>query len=252
MNLRDLQYLVAVSDTLHFGRAAAQVHVSQPTLSMQLKKLEETLGVQLIERSNKQVMLTPIGMEIAARARGILTSTAQLVEVAKHARDPLAGTLHLGLFPTLAPYLLPSLMPHLRARFPALKLQLVEEKTPELLQQLEAGEIDAALLTLPLPAAHPALVSASLFTEPFLLAVSPSHRLAKRKKVALSDLTQESVLLLEDGHCLRDQALEICQMIGVGEASHFRATSLETLRHMVAAGAERPTCLIFTATISTS
>lgn len=236
MNLRDLQYLVAVADTLHFGRAAQLVHVSQPTLSMQIKKLEETLGVQLIERTNKQVMLTTIGTEIAARARTLLAGAHQLVEAARSARDPLAGTLHLGLFPTLAPYVLPGLMPQLSAAFPALTLQLVEEKTPDLLRRLENGTLDAALLALPLPAEHPALCSLPLFTEPFLLAVARTHRLAARTEVTLRDLAEESVLLLEDGHCLRDQALEICHRIGLGEAGHFRATSLETLRHMVAAG----------------
>ena len=236
MNLRDLQYLVAVSDTLHFGKAATQVNVSQPTLSMQLKKLEQTLGVQLFERSNKHVMLTPIGEDISTRARGVLEAANALVQAAQNAGDPLAGRLKLGLFPTLAPYLLPSLMPQLRGLFPALDIQLVEEKTPELLAQLEAGTLECALLALPLPAEHRALVTATLFTEPFLLAVAPDHPLAKRRSVKLTDLAKESVLLLEDGHCLRDQALAICQMIGVGEANHFRATSLETLRHMVAGG----------------
>ncbi len=224
---------MAVADTLHFGRAAAAVHVSQPTLSMQLKKLEETLGVQLLERTNKRVMLTAVGRETVARARRVLAEVEQLKQAASAARDPLAGTLTLGIFPTLAPYLLPRLMPALKTAFPRLKLLLVEEKTPELLRRLEAGALDAALLAMPVES--PALASATLFTEPFLLALSPAHRLAKRKTVTLTDLKRETVLLLEDGHCLRDQALEVCHTIGIGEAAHFRATSLETLRHMVAA-----------------
>ncbi len=233
MNLRDLHYLVTVADTLHFGQAAITCNVSQPTLSMQLKKLEEELGVQLFERSNKHVMLTPMGGEITARARRVLAEVAQMKEAAASSRDPLAGTLRLGLFPTLAPYLLPGLMPKLQAEFPKLNLLLTEEKTPILLQKLEAGEIDAALFAMPVEAAG--LAVTPLFQEPFLLAVGAKHRLAKRKAVTLEDLAGESVLLLEDGHCLRDQALAVCHRIGVGEASHFRATSLETLRHMVSA-----------------
>lgn len=233
MNLRDLEYLVAVADTLHFGQAAKRVHVSQPTLSMQLKKLEETLGVQLFERSNRQVMLTNTGREIVARARRALDEVTAMKHIARAASDPLAGTLRIGLFPTLAPYLLPSLMPKLNAAFPKLHLLLIEEKTPELIHQLESGAIDCALLAMPVHADM--LQGLPLFTEPFLLAMSHTHRLAERKNVKLADLAHENVLLLEDGHCLRDQALEVCQMVGIGEANNFRATSLETLRHMLAA-----------------
>ena len=233
MNLRDLEYLVAVADHLHFGKAALAVHVSQPTLSMQLKKLEESLGVQLFERSNKRVMLTAIGEEITARARRTLDEAAQLKQAAHAARDPLAGTVRIGIFPTLAPYLLPTLMPVLKAGFPRLSLQLVEEKTPELLSQLAAGRLDAAMLAMPVDEQH--LRGIRLFEEPFLLAVSRGHALAARGSITLSDLQGESLLLLEDGHCLRDQALEVCHRAGIGESASFRATSLETLRHMVAA-----------------
>lgn len=233
MNLRDLQYLVAVAEQLHFGRAAMACHVSQPTLSMQLKKLEETLGVQLFERSNKRVMLTPMGHDMAERARRMLHEAEQMRRIAHAARDPEAGLLRLGIFPTLAPYLLPSLMPLLTKRFPKLNLQLVEERTPELLAQLAKGTLDAAILAM--PTASEALMTATLFEEPFLLAVARKHRLAKRKTVTAADMHGETVLLLEDGHCLRDQALEVCHLAGVSESSRFRATSLETLRHMVAA-----------------
>ena len=233
MNLRDLQYLIAVADHLHFGKAARIVHVSQPTLSMQLKKLEESLGVQLFERTNKRVMLTPIGQDIVARARRTLNEAEQITRIAQSARDPMAGTLKLGIFPTLAPYLLPSLMPKMTAGFPRLTLQLVEERTPELIRQLEGGLIDAAMLAMPVDS--PQLDSIRLFTEPFLLAVAPDHPLAKRKQVGIRDMQDASVLLLEDGHCLRDQALEVCHLAGIGESASFRATSLETLRHMVAA-----------------
>lgn len=233
MNLRELQYVIAVADSLHFGRAAEACHVSQPTLSMQLKKLEEELGVQLFERTNKQVMLTPIGRDIAARARRTLAEVEQMKAVASAARDPQAGTLSMGLFPTLAPYILPSLMPKLHAEFARLNVLLVEEKTPELVRRLEAGELDCALLAMPV--ASDTLRHISLFSEPFMLAVAADHPLASRSAVSLSQLRDTKMLLLEDGHCLRDQALEVCQMIGLGEANNFRATSLETLRHMVAA-----------------
>lgn len=234
MNLRDLEYLVAAADHLHFGNAARAVNVSQPTLSMQLKKLEETLGVQLFERTNKQVMLTAIGAETVARARRVLQEVKQMKLAANASRDPLAGTLKLGLFPTLAPYLLPSLMPQLHDAFPKLQLQLIEEKTPQLIEQLQSGGLDCALLAMPVQAAD--LSVAPLFHEPFLLATSPGHRLAKRKTITLEDLDAETVLLLEDGHCLRDQALEVCRRVGVSETDNFRASSLETLRHMVARG----------------
>lgn len=232
MNLRDLQYLVAVANHLHFGKAADAVHVSQPTLSMQLKKLEEELGVQLFERSNKRVMLTPIGTELVARAKRVLGEAEQLMLTAKAANNPNAGVLRLGIFPTLAPYLLPSLMPLLTKHFPKLRVQLIEERTPELVRALDSGELDAALLAMPVDGVR--LVGAELFTEPFLLAAPKHHPLATRKTVTLEDLQGQFLLLLEDGHCLRDQALAVCQLSGAAEADNFRATSLETLRHMVA------------------
>ena len=234
MNLRDLEYLTAVAQHLHFGKAALACNVSQPTLSMQLKKLEETLGVQLFERTNKTVMLTTIGHDIVARAKRIVEDSKQLRAVAKAAINPLAGELRLGIFPTLAPYLLPSLMPKLKHQFPLLTVLLVEEKTPELIAQLEDGTLDAALLAMPLT--NPAFDSNDLFSEDFVLAVPAGHALSKRKNITKSDLRHETMLLLEDGHCLRDQALEVCSALGIGESKSFRATSLETLRHMVAAG----------------
>lgn len=232
MNLRDLQYLAAVGEHLHFGRAALACHVSQPTLSMQLKKLEETLGVFLFERSNKRVLLTPIGQQVLVRARSILSTVEEMKREAASARDPEAGRVTLGLFPTLAPYLLPEIMPRLAKRFPRLSLQLVEEKTPELITQLEQGVLDAALLAMPV--AQSAFEHAFVLREPFLLAVAKHHPLAKRKAVTAADMLGARLLLLEDGHCLREQALEFCHRAGAAEAASFRATSLETLRHMVA------------------
>ena len=234
MNLRDLQYLVAVADHLHFGQAAEECHVSQPTLSMQLKKLETQLGVQFFERTNRSVFLTPIGREIVQRARRTLAEAEQIKRVASAAKDPLTGDLRMGVFPTLAPYLLPSLVPKIKTHFPNLNLLLTEEKTADIIRMLEQGQLDCALLAMPV--AHDQLESEKLFTEAFTLAVPVAHPLAKRKSVSLSDLDECAILLLDEGHCLREQALQVCPAIGKGEAKNFRATSLETLRHMVAAG----------------
>ena len=235
MNLRDLGYLVAVAEHRHFGRAAEACFVSQPTLSTQLKKLEQELGVELIERSPRQVMLTPAGARVVERARIILFEADDIRSIAKQAQDPEAGSVRLGLFPTIAPYLLPHVVPRLHHRFPALELLLVEEKTEVVLQRLRDGKLDAAVLALPV--FDDRLVREDLFTEEFVLAVPADHPLASTDDpVDVSVLAAEHVLLLEEGHCLRDQALAVCQLAGAAEHSGFRATSLETLRQMVAAG----------------
>ena len=233
MNLRDLRYLVALADHTHFGKAAAACFVSQPTLSTQIRKLEDELGVALVERAPRHVMLTPSGRDIAERARRILAEVDEMKESARRTRDPEAGSVRLGLFPTLGPYLLPHVIPRVRARFPRLELLLVEEKTERLLRQLRDGKLDAAVLALPLHDDH--LHEEPLFDEPSVLAVPASHALAGRAAIRMKDLADQSLLLLEDGHCLRDQALDVCEMAGAGEKSGFRATSLETLRQMVAA-----------------
>ena len=235
MNLRDLRYLVALADHKHFGRAAAASFVSQPTLSTQIRKLEDELGVSLVERAPRRVMLTPIGRDIAERARRVLAEVMQMGELARRSQDPEAGTVRLGLFPTLAPYLLPHVLPGIRARFPRLELLLVEEKTDAILARLRDGRLDAGLLALPVH--NEQLQVEPLFEEPFVLAVPQSHPFAKcNKPLALHDLDHEHLLLLEEGHCLRDQALDVCHLAGAGERGGFRATSLETLRQMVAAG----------------
>ena len=234
MNLRDLRYLVALADHKHFGRAAEASHVSQPTLSTQVRKLEDELGVALVERSPRNVLLTEVGREISARARRILRDVDELRELARRTRDPESGSVRLGMFPTLGPYLLPHVVQRIRARFPRLELLLVEEKTPVLLQQLAEGRLDAACLALPIHDEQ--LHAEALFEEPFVLAVPRAHPLAKRASLELADLEHQSLLLLEDGHCLRDQALDVCELAGALERSGFRATSLETLRQMVAAG----------------
>ena len=233
MNLRDLRYLVALSEHKHFGRAAEASFVSQPTLSTQIKKLEDELGVTLVERTPRKVLLTEVGKEIVQRARAVLNEVDQIKAIARRTLDPESGTVRLGIFPTLGPYLLPHVIPRLRERFPRLELLLVEEKTEVVLRQLRDGRLDAGVLALPIH--NDQLHAEFLFEEPFLLAVPGSHKLARRKTLKLDDLSDQHLLLLEDGHCLRDQALEVCQLAGANEKSGFRATSLETLRQMVAA-----------------
>ena len=234
MNLRDLQYLVALAENKHFGRAAAASFVSQPTLSTQIRKLEEELGVALVERAPRKVLLTEVGREVAARARTVLSEIDQIRAAAQRTRDPESGTVRLGIFPTLGPYLLPHVVAPIRRRFPRLELLLTEEKTEVLLRMLREGRLDAAILALPLH--EDQLHQEFLFEEDFVLAVPEAHPLASRPSLKLDELAAHELLLLEDGHCLRDQALEVCQIAGAGERSGFRATSLETLRQMVAAG----------------
>lgn len=235
MNLRDLQYLVAVGEHRHFGRAAEACFVSQPTLSTQLKKLEEELGVQLIERNPGHVMLTTAGDQVAERARRMLADADDIRGIARRAGDPESATLRIGLFPTLAPYLLPHVVPRIHQRYPDLELLLVEEKTEELLDRLRTGKLDAAVLAQPIH--DDQLHQEPLFSEDFLLAVPAGHPLAASTgPVDHSVLSGADVLLLEEGHCLRDQALSVCRLAGADERAGFRATSLETLRQMVAAG----------------
>lgn len=235
MNLRDLRYLVAVADHRHFGRAAEACFVSQPTLSTQIKKLEEELGVELVERNPRRIMLTAVGEQVVDRARDVLREADSIAEIARRAVDPGSGTLRLGLFPTLGPYLLPHVVPAIHRRYPQLELLLVEEKTEEVLRQLRAGLLDAAILAM--PADDGQLHEEPLFEEVFVLAVPADHVLAgSDEPVPAGVLNGERVLLLDEGHCLRDQALSVCSTAGASERSGFRATSLETLRQMVAAG----------------
>jgi LysR family transcriptional regulator, hydrogen peroxide-inducible genes activator len=234
MNLRDLRYLVALADTRHFGKAAERSFVSQPTLSAQIKKLENYLGVQLIERQPRRVALTDTGARIVPIARRILQDSEEIVSLARHEHDPLAGKLKVGLIPTVGPYLLPLITRRVRRQLPRLKLMLYEHQTQPLLEKLRAGDIDLAVLALPTPLE--ALEVCELYVEPFNLAAPSSSALAKKSHVKLEDLSGETLLLLEDGHCLRDQALEVCSRANVRESDDYRATSLETLRQMVAAG----------------
>ena len=233
MNLRALQYFVKLADLRHFSKAADACFVSQPTLSTQIKKLEEELGVQLVERAPKMIMLTPVGEEIADRARLVLNDIEQIRTVARRSSNPAEGVLRLGLFPTLAPYFLPHVVPSVRERYPSLRLQLAEEKTEVILHMLRRGQLDAGVLALPV--SGEGMEIEILFEEPFVLALPGRHPLARRDTVSMPDLEGAELLLLEEGHCLRDHALEVCALADAHERVDFHATSMETLRQMVAA-----------------
>jgi len=233
VNFRALQYFVTLAELRHFTRAADACFVSQPTLSTQIKKLEEELGVQLVERAPRKVMLTPVGLEVAERARSVLRDLEQIKALTRRAVDPNSGILKLGLFPTLAPYLLPHVIPGLRHRYPQLQLQLFEEKTADILTMLRQGKLDAGILAQPIE--DDSLDHRMLFEEPFVAAMPQQHPLASRNRIDIEDLRGQELLLLEEGHCLRDQALEVCKLAGAREKVDFHATSMETLRQMVAA-----------------
>lgn len=234
MNLRDLRYLVAVAEHRHFGRAAEACFVSQPTLSTQLKKLEETLGVVLFERSNRRVMLTPEGEQIVQQTQRILVEVNSLTALSEQLRDPLGGDLRVGIIPTMAPYLLPKVLVPLQKAFPNLRIQLTEGQTANISRMLKQGDLDATLLALPLGEEN--IEEAALYNEFFVLAVPANHPKAELACVTSDDLEGEEVLLLEDGHCFRDQALEVCQTHRGIESKSYSATSLETLRQLVSAG----------------
>jgi len=232
MNLRDLRYMLAVAEHEHFGRAAKACGISQPTLSVQVRKLEELLGVALFERNSKAVMPTAACGRLIGHVRAAVTEAEAILAVARNLRDPLAGRFRLGIIPTLAPYLLPLVFAPLREALPALELEPWEDQTTALLERLRAHELDAALLATEVD--RPDLASRPLFAEPFLAALPPEHPLAGRAVVAEADLARD-ILVLADGHCLRDQALAACGHSGaLGGA--LRAASLSTLLNMVAAG----------------
>jgi LysR family hydrogen peroxide-inducible transcriptional activator len=232
MNLRDLRYLLAVAEHEHFGRAAKACGISQPTLSVQVRKLEELLGVALFERSSKMVAPTAACERLIGHARAAVAEAEAVLAVARTLRDPLAGRFRLGIIPTLAPYLLPLVFAPLRKALPALEVEPWEDQTAALVGRLRAHELDAALLATEMD--RPDLASEPLFAEPFLAALPPEHPLAGRAIVAEADLARD-ILVLADGHCLRDQALAACGYSGaLGGA--LRATSLPTLLNMVAAG----------------
>jgi LysR family hydrogen peroxide-inducible transcriptional activator len=231
---RQLQYVVAVADTLGFHKAAAKCHVSQPTLSAQLQQLESVLGLKIFERDRRRVVLTSAGAEIVARARRILVEIDDLIAVATRSRDPFAGTLRIGVIPTIAPYLLPEVVPAIGARYPKLALVFREEKTALIVREIGEGSLDAGLVALEAEIGD--LAHAQIATDPFVVAMPKAHALARKKRLALSDLDGAHVLLLDEGHCFRSQALALCTKAHATETS-FRATSLATLAQMVSSGA---------------
>lgn len=237
LTIRELGYLVALADHGHFGKAADACCVGQPTLSTQLSKLEKRLGITLFERNNKSVGITPVGQRILARARQILAEAEHIIELSRELADPLSGETRVGIIPTLSPYILSWLVPALAAAAPKLKLIIHEDLTDRLIDRLRNRELDAALLALPVDA--PDLVTLPLFDEPFFAVVPTTNPLAQRSGVNPEELRDEHLLLLTEGHCLRAQALELCERadaIAERAAADFRATSLETLYEMVANG----------------
>jgi LysR family hydrogen peroxide-inducible transcriptional activator len=234
LSIRQLQYVVAVADTRGFRKAAEICHISQPTLSSQVQKLEEVLGLRIFERDRRRVLVTAAGEPVIAHARKILVEVADLLSAANESADPFKGVLRVGVIPTIAPYLLPWITPSIATKWPRLRLALVEEKTDEVLLGLRSGSLDAGLLAL--VDGMDDLEHVNVVEDPFVIAVPRKHPLAKKKSVALTDLEDEQVLLLEDGHCLRTQALTLCKRAGAKETD-LRATSLATLVQMVSAGA---------------
>ncbi|BET98563.1 DNA-binding transcriptional regulator OxyR [Xenorhabdus taiwanensis] len=234
MNIRDLEYLVALAEYRHFRRAADACHVSQPTLSGQIRKLEDELGVMLLERTSRKVLFTQQGMLLVEQAKTVLREVKVLQEMASLQGESMSGPLHIGLIPTIGPYLLPLIVPELHKLFPKLEMYLHEAQTQNLLAQLDSGKLDCAILAL--VKETEAFIEVPLFEEPMKLAVYEEHKWAGRDKIKMGELSGEKLLMLEDGHCLRDQAMGFCFQAGAKEDTHFRATSLETLRNMVAAG----------------
>lgn len=235
MNLRDLEYFVAVAELGHFGKAAERCFCTQPTLSGQLKKLEEELGAPLLERlTGGGIRLTEFGEVALGHAREALSASRRIAELGKASRDPFLGDLVLAAIPTIGPWLWPRAVPVLREQYPDLSVFLREEQTAVLVKSLREGSVDLGILALPIESAG--LETFALWDEPFLLAVPEGHPLAVRGRMPVGELSDLDLLLLEDGHCLRDQALEVCRAAGAHEREGFRATSLESLRQMVRCG----------------
>ena len=240
MTLTELKYIVAVAREKHFGRAADACFISQPTLSVSIKKLEDELEVKLFERNPNEVTVTPLGEEIVRQAQSVLEQAANIREIAKRGKDPLAGALKLGVIYTIGPYLLPALVRQAIARTPQMPLMLQENFTVKLLEMLRTGEIDCAILAEPFP--DTGLATADLYDEPFMVAVPSTHALAARSSISAEELKQETMLLLGNGHCFRDHVLEVCPEFArfssnaEGIRKSFEGSSLETIKHMVAAG----------------
>ena len=235
MNIRDLEYLVALAEHKHFRRAADACHVSQPTLSGQIRKLEDELGIILLERTSRKVLFTQSGLLLVDQAKTVLREVKLLKEMASNQGKEMTGPLHVGVIPTIGPYLMPHIVPALQNAFPDLELFLYEAQTHQLLEQLETGRLDCAIVAS-VRETEP-FIEVPLFKERMLLAVAENHPWAKEQTIPMSMLKDHEMLMLDDGHCLRNQALGYCFTAGAKENSHFQATSLETLRNMVAANA---------------
>ena len=240
MTLTELKYIVAVARERHFGRAAEACFVSQPTLSVAIKKLEDELGVQLFERGSTEVSITPIGGQVVEQAQRVLEESSAIKEIAKQGKDPLTGPLRLGVIHTIGPYLLPALVPKMIAAAPQMPLLLQEGLTVKLLESLRLGDIDVAVLADPFPSQG--FATHAVYDEPFVVAVPNQHPWAKRKQIRSTELKDETMLLLGTGHCFRDQVLEVCPELSrysqasAGIQKTFEGSSLETIRHMVASG----------------
>ena len=240
MTLTELKYIVALAREKHFGRAAEACFVSQPTLSVGIKNLEEELQVKLFERSANEVAVTPLGEDIIRQAQSVLEQAANIKELAKRGKDPLAGPLRLGVIYTIAPYLLPELVRHSIDLSPQMPLMLQENFTVKLLEMLRTGEIDCAIMAEPFP--ETGLATAPLYDEPFMAAMPSHHPLASRSSISATELKAETMLLLGNGHCFRDHVLEVCPEFArfsnhaEGIRKSFEGSSLETIKHMVAAG----------------
>ena len=240
MTLTELKYIVAVAREKHFGRGAEACHVSQPTLSVAIKKLEEELQVKLFERNANEITVTPLGEEIIRQAQSVLDQADSIRDIARRGKDPLAGSLRLGVIYTIGPYLLPGLVRQIIEKTPQMPLMLQENITAKLLEELRTGEIDCAILAEPFPDTN--LAIAPLYDEPFMAAVPSSHPLAARSSVTAEELKKQTMLLLGTGHCFRDHVLEVCPEFArfsssvEGMSKSFEGSSLETIKHMVAAG----------------
>jgi LysR family hydrogen peroxide-inducible transcriptional activator len=233
-SLKQLEYLVALADTQHFGHASERCNITASTLSAGIRDLEYTLGVPVAERTKRHVLMTPLGEEIAARARLLLRDAGDLMELAASNREPMAGPMRLGVIPTISPFFLPRVLPALSRQFPALRLFLREERTEQLLERLRQGELDIALIALPYDVEG--LASRILFEDEFAFACNEKHPLAAKKRVAPSELADQTLMLLEEGHCLRGHALDACQLHETKLRAQFEASSLHTLVQMVASG----------------
>ncbi|KQY85836.1 MULTISPECIES: hydrogen peroxide-inducible genes activator [Roseateles] len=240
MTLTELRYIVAVARERHFGRAAEACFVSQPTLSVAIKKLEEELDLKIFERGGSEVSVTPLGEEIVRQAQSVLDQAGAIKEIAKRGKDPLAGALRLGIIYTIGPYLLPELVKHTIELYPQMPLMLQENFTVKLLEMLRTGELDCAIMAEPFPDAG--LATAQLYDEPFVVALPASHPLADRATISAEELKRETMLLLGTGHCFRDHVLEVCPEFArfssdaEGIRRSFEGSSLETIKHMVASG----------------